>query len=75
MSIPTGIDGDAPVRAHHEIDINAPLDTVWRLPPTPTPGLAGRLTLLRRVSMGRPSRVPFSNEPVTASPSSRAFTW
>ena len=31
MSIPTGIDSDAPVRAHHEIDINAPLDTVWRL--------------------------------------------
>ena len=31
MSIPTGVDGDAPVRAHHEIDINAPLDTVWQL--------------------------------------------
>ena len=31
MSIPTEIDSDAPVRAHHEIDINAPLDTVWRL--------------------------------------------
>jgi hypothetical protein len=31
MSIPTGINSDAPVRAHHEIDINAPLDTVWRL--------------------------------------------
>lgn len=31
MSIPAGINGDAPVRAHHEIDINAPLDTVWRL--------------------------------------------
>lgn len=31
MSIPTGIDSDAPVRAHYEIDINAPLDTVWRL--------------------------------------------
>jgi uncharacterized membrane protein len=31
MSIPTGIDSDAPVRAHHEIDINAPLDTIWRL--------------------------------------------
>ena len=29
MSIPTGVDGDALVRAHHEIDINAPLDTVW----------------------------------------------
>ena len=24
MSIPTGIDSDAPVRASHEIDINAP---------------------------------------------------
>jgi hypothetical protein len=31
MTIPTGIDGDAPVRAHHETDINAPLDTVWQL--------------------------------------------
>ena len=31
MSIPTGIDGDAPVRAHHETDISAPLDRVWRL--------------------------------------------
>ncbi len=31
MSIPAGIDGDAPVRAHYEIDINAPLDTARRL--------------------------------------------
>jgi hypothetical protein len=31
MNIPTGIDSDAPVIARHEIDINAPLDTVWRL--------------------------------------------
>jgi Polyketide cyclase / dehydrase and lipid transport len=31
MSIPAGIDGNAPVRARHETDINAPLDTVWRL--------------------------------------------
>jgi hypothetical protein len=31
MSAPTGIDGDAPVIARHEIDIVAPLDTVWRL--------------------------------------------
>jgi uncharacterized membrane protein len=31
MSIPTGIDGAAPVRAHHETDIDAPLDTVWQL--------------------------------------------
>jgi len=31
MSIPTGIDSAAPVRAHHEIDINSPLDAVWRL--------------------------------------------
>jgi hypothetical protein len=28
MTIPTGVDTDAPVRAHHEIDINAPLETV-----------------------------------------------
>jgi len=31
MGIPTGIDGEAPVRAYHETDINAPLDTVWQL--------------------------------------------
>jgi hypothetical protein len=31
MSVPTGIDGDAPVLAYHEIDIEAPLDTVWQL--------------------------------------------
>ena len=31
MTTPTGIDRTAPVIAHHEIDINAPLDTVWRL--------------------------------------------
>jgi hypothetical protein len=31
MSIPTGVDGDALARAHHETDINAPLDTVWQL--------------------------------------------
>ena len=31
MSVPTGIDADAPVRAHQEIDIDAPLETVWRL--------------------------------------------
>jgi uncharacterized membrane protein len=31
MSVPTGIDTGAPVRARHEIDINAPLGTVWQL--------------------------------------------
>ena len=31
MSVPTGIDSDAPIRTRHEIDINAPLDTVWQL--------------------------------------------
>src|SRR5215472_11377003 len=31
MSVPTGIDRDAPVIARHEIDIAAPLDTVWNL--------------------------------------------
>ena len=29
MTIPTGIDRDAPVIAHHQIDITAPLDAVW----------------------------------------------
>ena len=28
---PDRVDGDAPVRAHHETDINAPLATVWQL--------------------------------------------
>ena len=31
MSIPTDIDTNAPVRAHHEIDIDAPLEIIWRL--------------------------------------------
>jgi hypothetical protein len=31
MSIPAGIDGNAPVRARQRIDIHASLDTVWRL--------------------------------------------
>ena len=31
MTTPTDIDRTAPVIAHHEIDIHAPLDTVWRL--------------------------------------------
>jgi len=31
MAIPTGIDGNAPVIARHQIEINAPLGTVWRL--------------------------------------------
>jgi uncharacterized protein YndB with AHSA1/START domain len=31
MSIPVAIDGEAPVRVRHEIDINAPRKTVWRL--------------------------------------------
>jgi hypothetical protein len=32
MNIPTAVDRSAPVIAHHEVDIQAPLDTVWRLP-------------------------------------------
>ncbi|HMF84056.1 MAG TPA: SRPBCC family protein [Acidimicrobiia bacterium] len=31
MTVPTAIDGDAPVLARHGIDIRAPLDTVWQL--------------------------------------------
>jgi uncharacterized protein YndB with AHSA1/START domain len=31
MTVPTGVDRDAPVIAVHEIDIAAPLETVWRL--------------------------------------------
>jgi hypothetical protein len=31
MSHPVSVDGDAPVVAHHEVDIHASLDTVWGL--------------------------------------------
>jgi hypothetical protein len=31
MATPTDIDRHAPVIAHHEINIDAPLDTVWHL--------------------------------------------
>jgi uncharacterized protein YndB with AHSA1/START domain len=31
MSRPTDVDRNAPVLAHHEIDIDAPLERVWRL--------------------------------------------
>jgi Polyketide cyclase / dehydrase and lipid transport len=31
MSVPTDIDRSAPVLAHHEIDIAAPLEVVWAL--------------------------------------------
>jgi hypothetical protein len=31
MNVPTAIDSDAPVLAHHQIDINAPLEAVWQL--------------------------------------------
>ena len=31
MSVPAGIDAGAPVRARHEIDITAPVSTVWQL--------------------------------------------
>lgn len=31
MSVPTSVDGDAPVLVRHEVDIEAPLDTVWQL--------------------------------------------
>ena len=31
MTVPTEIDSGAPVLAHHEIEIQATLDKVWRL--------------------------------------------
>lgn len=31
LSVPTAIDQAAPVLAHHEIDIDAPVDVVWNL--------------------------------------------
>jgi Polyketide cyclase / dehydrase and lipid transport len=31
MSVPTGIDGDAPALARHEILVQAPIDAIWQL--------------------------------------------
>ena len=31
MTVPSAIDSTAPVLAHHEVEIRAPLDEVWRL--------------------------------------------
>src|SRR5207247_6739240 len=31
MTVPSGIDSAAPVLAHHEVEIEATLDDVWRL--------------------------------------------
>ena len=31
MSLPTSVDASAPVLAHHEIDIQAPVDSVWAI--------------------------------------------
>ena len=31
MTTPTAVDRSAPVIAHHEIDIQAPLETIWQL--------------------------------------------
>ena len=31
MTTPTGIDGDAPVLARHEVAIQAPIETIWQL--------------------------------------------
>jgi Polyketide cyclase / dehydrase and lipid transport len=31
MTVPTQIDGDAPVLARHEINVQASLDTIWQL--------------------------------------------
>ncbi|GAA4587519.1 hypothetical protein GCM10023194_36700 [Planotetraspora phitsanulokensis] len=31
MTIPATIDQSAPVLSHHDVDIHAPIDTVWRL--------------------------------------------
>jgi Polyketide cyclase / dehydrase and lipid transport len=31
MATPTDVDKSAPVLAHHEVEIRAPLDTVWQL--------------------------------------------
>jgi hypothetical protein len=31
MAVPTDVDRSAPVLAHHEVEIQAPLETVWQL--------------------------------------------
>ena len=75
MSIPIDIDTNVPVRAHHEIDIDAPLEIIWRLhtdvnnwPTWQTDSTAARLD-------EHSSPVLPSNGRVTALPSSQPFTW
>jgi hypothetical protein len=73
MAIPTGIDGDAPVIARHQIDINAPLDTVWRLQTDVSnwPAWQADITAARLDGPFEP--VAPSPGPATASPSPRPF--
>jgi hypothetical protein len=66
MSVPTGIDSDAPIRTRREIDINAPLGLVWRRAhnwpigacglQTPVVGEVGRSLPWRRAEAGPHAR-------------------
>jgi hypothetical protein len=42
MDTPTDVDRSAPVLAHHEVVIPAPLDTVWQLHIDAITGRAGK---------------------------------
>jgi hypothetical protein len=55
MTTPTDIDRTAPVIARHEIDINAPPDTVWRLQARES--RAGR-TVPRDITAWRAAHLP-----------------
>jgi hypothetical protein len=74
MSIPTGIAGDAPVRAHHETDIDAPLDTVWRLHADVNTWPTWQTDITAAHIDGAFQPVPPSNGPATVSLSSRPST-
>jgi hypothetical protein len=69
MSVPTGVDGDAPVRADHETDISAPLDTIWQLHADVNAWPAWQTDITTAHIDGAFQPAPPSNGPVTASPS------
>ena len=74
MSIPTGVDGDAPVRARKRPTSVRRWTRSGGCTPMSMRGLPGRPTSPRRRLMERSSLAPPSNGPVTASPSSRPST-
>jgi uncharacterized membrane protein len=74
MSIPAGVDRDAPVRARHQTDIDAPLDTVWQLHADGNAWPAWQTDITAANIMENSSPAPPSSGPATASPSSRPST-